>query len=290
MIDLLVIQKSFPELKEIKSLSDSSGQKFVYTAKNDTTTVVLKILKKFHPNNDNVQRFDREIEASSKLSRLCLEYVPKVHDCGERLVGGQSAFYLIEEFIAGCTYRNKLRAKRVQSFTEVLRLADVLLNACVDFEKVKLVHRDIKPENIMIDDGGKIWIIDFGLVRHLDMVSLTQTGGSQFPCTLGYAPPEQMRNRKEDIDSRTDLFSVGIVLYESLNGSNPHREGMTNPLEIIKHVESTELPALTIPQDPSGEFSSFISSLTNRYLSRRPQTALEALSWFSDLHKRFILH
>lgn len=290
MIDIRIIHKSFPEFEEIELLKEPSGQKYVFRARKSRDTVILKLLKRTHLSSEDEERFEREVESLSKLRKLSLDFIPKVYDYGEKLIGGQKISYIIEQCIDGCTYREKLLIEPVQPLTEVIRFAGILLYACVAFEKASLVHRDIKPENIMIDKGKKIWIIDFGLVRCLDMPSLTHTSAFIGSFTPGYAPPEQMRNRKRDIDARTDLFSVGIVLYESLCGSNPHCDGISNVLEIVKSVESKDLPPLKISQDIDGELSLFISSLTSRYLSRRPQTAQEALLWFTEICNRFKLN
>jgi serine/threonine-protein kinase len=211
--------------------------------------------------------------------------VPQVFANGQQTVGGEVRHFIIEEFIDGRTYRDVLGAMPKQSFRDVMTLAGKLLHACVDFENVNLVHRDIKPENIMVGTDGKVWVIDFGLVRHLDLTALTSTNFQGFMGTVGYAPREQFRLMNPDI--RADLFAVGVVMYEALTGVHPWRSGCFSALDVIRKMESTDLPVLSIPADPSGEAAAFIASLVQRYPSNRPQTAAEALAWFGPILARY---
>jgi eukaryotic-like serine/threonine-protein kinase len=228
------------------------------------------------------ERTRREIEASRKLSS---SYIPQVFETGERILCGQQRHYIIEEFVQGQTYRALLTQQPVQGFAEVLELTKVLVNAAADFERIKLVHRDIKPENIIVDQSGKIWILDFGIARHLNLSSLTPTGGFGIG-TIGYAPPEQYRNLKPEIDGRADLFAIGMVVHEALIGNHFYLRGAPDVLAVIHKMDKLDLPRLAIAEDPSNEFSDFIASLCQRFPSRRPRTAAEAVSWFEPLYER----
>ena len=176
-----------------------------------------------------------------------------------------------------------LQRQPVQPLGAVLRLATALLSACCDFETQHMVHRDIKPENLLIGPNGKIWIIDFGIVRLLQLTSATLTQQRFGLFTPGYGAPEQVRNLKPKIDARADLFSVGVVLYESFNGSNPYLAGKGNVLEIVQDLCNRDLPLLTIPGDIDGKLSEFVASLCARFPSRRPPNAREALQWFREI-------
>jgi serine/threonine-protein kinase len=194
-------------------------------------------------------------------------------------------FYVIEEFIDGETYRELLTRQPVQSLNAILEVCEALLLACADFEAVAIVHRDLKPENLIIDKDGKLWVLDFGIARHLTLVSVTPTGPFGVG-TPGYASPEQFRNIKGQIDARTDLFAVGIILYESLCGYNPLTQGLADQNAILRRTETMDLPALTIAGDAVGEMSRFINTLAQRFPSRRPQTAQEAVDWFRPIKQR----
>ena len=248
------------------------------TENEPASNIVLKILRATTAEAE--ARMVREIGA---VARLRCAYVPPVRDSGRRRIGNDDRNFIVECFMSGETYRDRLCANRF-SRSVMFNFADVLLRACCDFETAQLVHRDIKPENLIIGVDGKIWIIDFGIVRMLDLESLTSTAGGSF--TPGYGAPEQMRNLKPKIDSRTDLFSVGIVLYESLAGMHPYRAGAADQLEIIRRVENQDLPTLVVGEDASGALAAFIASLASRFPSRRPQTSLQALEWFVDIRSR----
>jgi serine/threonine-protein kinase len=272
-----LIAAEFPELADIRPLAVRSGQKAVYSATLSGKKVALKIV--FQDDG----RVDREIAAVAKLA---LPFVPKIISHGVRDVLGQRRHFVIEEFISGKNLRDVLNLKRRLDLEAVVPLTETLLKACVEFERQKLVHRDIKPENLMIDDDGNIFVLDFGIVRMLELPSLTRSDAKLGVFTAGYSAPEQFRNLKPQIDGRSDLFSVGVVVYEALSGANPHVVGKANVLEILRHVETMDLAALNIPGEGGAEFSEMLVSLTARFPSRRPRTAADALQWFGPIATR----
>jgi serine/threonine-protein kinase len=280
LIDLAAIRAAFFDLTDIKPLGDISGQKDVFGARQNNHRVCLKIVKRYSGGGD---RTEREIEAVVKLAS---DYVPAIYQHGAKAIGGEDRHYIIEQFIEGQTYRNVLKSTPVQPLQNVLELANSLLHACAEFERASLVHRDIKPENLILDPTGKVWVIDFGLARHLDKTSLTLTGQHFGVGTLGYAAPEQFRNIKPEIDSRADLFSIGVVLYEALNGTHPFALWPPDPIKTIRKMESEDLPLLAISQDNDGKFGHFIGQLVQRFPSRRPQSAAEALEWFRPIYTK----
>lgn len=273
MIDETTVQTAFPAVTNVRHLKDS-GQKVVFRCDLNGHPAVLKVIKAL----DDIGRTEREIAAVTKLQSA---YVPQVFENGKSVVDGELRHFIIEQFIDGTTFREVLQASPRQQFKDVLLLGEKLLSACVDFENANLVHRDIKPENIMIGIDGKVWIIDFGLVRHLDLSALTSTNFQGFMGTVGYAPREQFRLLKPDI--RADIFAVGVVMYEAFTGIQPWHAGCRNALEVIRKMETVDLPTLSIPDDPSGDVAAFIGALVQRYPASRPQTAAEALNWFSPL-------
>jgi len=276
MLDIASIRAAFPEMSNLVGLSES-GQKDVLRGQFDGRAAVLKLVRK---TPDGAAKIEREIEAAAQLA---CDYVPTLYSWGQRDVDGETRYYLIEQYIEGETLRERLTRDRVQPLREVFRLARVLLTACVDFETCGFVHRDIKPENILVDTSGKYWVIDFGIVRFLGLESLTPTVAQWGRFTLGYGSPEQMGNVKPQIDARTDLFAVGVVLYEALYGQNPFYEGKRDQIEVIQHMTRRDLAPLDIAGDTTGSFSEFIQSLVSRFPSRRPQTAREALRWFEEI-------
>jgi serine/threonine protein kinase len=277
MIDIGEIRTAFPDYQDLAPLGIRSGQKDVLRGRRGSEHVALKLIK---PSQQDRDRTIREIEA---VARLKSTFVPALLEHGVRTIGGESRLFLVEQFVEGGSYRTRLQTNPKPHLAFTLRLAASLLDACRDFEDANLVHRDIKPENILVGPDEKIWVIDFGIVRLLDQESLTATGMHFGPCTPGYGAPEQIRNLKSQIDSRTDLFSIGIVIYESLNGSNPHITGKRDVLEVIRAVESTDLPRLA---HIDAELADFLATLTARFPSRRPKNARDAIEWFTPIHTR----
>ena len=128
-------------------------------------------------------------------------------------VGTSPCIFIVEEFLDGESLRQRL-ASGPQPLPFVRELGNALLTALSQVEAVRLVHRDIKPENIMLCRDGRIVLIDFGIARHLDSISLTSSFAMFGPMTIGYCAPEQINNQKRAIGIRTDFFALGIVLYE----------------------------------------------------------------------------
>jgi len=277
-IDDAWLAQQFPDLSSLSRLVQG-GQKSVYTAIHPSDgNVVLKII---HPSQDP-ERIRREILAVQKA--MCPR-VPKVLGTGTLRTNVGDVLWVREQWIAGDALRSAIQRGPLGK-VDMLLLADHILEALADAEKVQIVHRDVKPENIIKDCSGHFWLLDFGIARHLDLTSLT---GSHSPFgvgTAGYAPPEQFRNRKRDIDARADLFALGITLYECATGANPFRTGARDDLEILRNVERMALPPLQLSYDPSGDISSFVAAITQKRSDHRPDSVAETLQWVADICRR----
>jgi eukaryotic-like serine/threonine-protein kinase len=149
------------------------------------------------------------------------------------------------------------------------------------------VHRDVKPENIMQDSAGDFWLLDFGIARHLDLSSLTASGLPYGKMTLGYAPPEQCRNFKREIDSRADLFALGVTMHECATGKN----GFLDPpprdhLELLRRVERFALPPLALPIAAKESCRDLVATMTQKNRVHRPRTVREAMLWLQEIYHR----
>lgn len=274
------VAAAFPELADIAPIGAPSGQKEVFRASKGGHLVVVKLVKPARDPKGPEARAEREVQAAATLRSA---YVPLVHEFGHRTVSGVERIFIVEDHVAGRTLADELRARNGPlALPEVVQLARALLGACTDFARAALVHRDIKPSNLILDPAGKVWVIDFGLVRFLDLESLTATAAHFGPFTPGYAPPEQCRNQKLDVDQRADLFAVGIVLHEALRGRNFHWEG-GDPIQALRSVETRDLPSIAVSGDHGGRFMELVLALGSRFLGRRPRTADDALAWFEEV-------
>lgn len=270
------LKNTFRDLRDFKSLGQG-GQKIVYFATHKTDgEIVLKII---HPRTD-VEMVRREILAVQQVQS---PRVPRILEYGQCSSNLGECIWLREQLIVGHTVRQILASGPLDA-NSVLRLGLHVLEALDKTEAAKIVHRDVKPENIMRDRAGAFWLLDYGIARHLELSSLTGTGLAFGKMTLGYAPPEQCRNMKSDIDSRADLFALGVTLHECATGKN----GFFDPpprdqLELLRRVERWVLPPVALSIADGASFQDLVSSLTQKSRVHRPRTIKEALVWLQGI-------
>lgn len=184
-------------------------------------------------------RFRREAQSVARLSHPC---VVAVHDTGEeRFDDGPVVPYLVMEYVRGETLSELLRRQTAPggglSPDRALELTAQVLSALEASHAAGIVHRDIKPSNVMVSDEGAVKVMDFGIARSLDTsgpgrTALTATGGSVG--TPQYMSPEQFEGAGA-IDGRSDLYAVGVVLFQLITGRLPFDGGSFNSLG-YRHV------------------------------------------------------
>jgi len=272
------LRAQFPLLQNIAELK-IGGQKVVYDAvHSDHGNVVLKIVLR----DGKDPRILREIEIVKINS---FPNVPSIYEVGNVCFNNNSFIYICEKRINGFDLRTVLDSKKQLPLAEVLVFLDSMLKTVAKLEVQGIVHRDIKPENVLCDEQGNYWLIDFGIARNTREVSLTATNANFGPHTAGYASPEQYRNLKRQVDSRADLFSIGVVAYEMLHGFNPFLQGAINIIDVYMKTESFVQDPLAILGDKNNELSGFIQTLMQKNHTFRPPSAAMALSWFSEITK-----
>ncbi len=230
-----------------KILSDlgSGGMAWVYLAEDSINggLVAVKVLyPQFSLDMAYLQRFVREAKVASALTS---PHIVKVLDYGAT----RDVHYLVMEHIVGQDLRELLNLRHRLPWQEALGIARQVALALDHAFQFGIVHRDIKPQNLMVDQEGTVKVLDFGIARALTMPSLTLTGfvGSPY-----YISPEQAKG--EQVDVRSDIYSLGIVLYEMLTGRIPFNAD--NPWAIIsQHIADTPPPLsedqADIPQEVS---------------------------------------
>ena len=272
------IAQQFPDLRNIQHLS-RGGQKQVFSALDRCDgNVVLKLM---HSNAD-IDRTKRELLAVARVQNV---RVPKILAQGTIQDPSGDRFWFREQRIRGQNVRECL-APGTFDTVSLLRLALHISEVLVAAEAVNIVHRDVKPENIIRDRARNFWLIDFGLARHLGLESLTATADVFGHVTWGYAPLEQCRNIKQQIDARADLFALGMTLYECATGTNPFRAGARDAIEILRRVENGHLPPLHLSFSNASSFADLIAALTQRQRIHRPRNAREAHDWIKDICNR----
>jgi eukaryotic-like serine/threonine-protein kinase len=273
-----LLAAQFPELTGITYVT-GGGQKSVYKAVHTSHGhVALKVFSDFA----DPQRTQREVEA---VRSIACANVPPIFATGFLAGAPRPTFWLIEPWLDGDNLRTRL-ASGPLSDELVLLVARDVSSVLSEAEKHQIVHRDVKPENVFVDpNDSKCWLLDFGIARHLDRSTLTRAGAGQAPLSPGYAPPEQILNFKDRMDSRADLFALGVTLYELLMGVNPFTHGTTDPNEMLRRVMQSELPRPSRDIDTAGQFSGLVTVMTRSRRSLRPRTAAKAYRWICEIRK-----
>lgn len=249
------------------------GQKVVFSATHPVWgDVVLKLFFRAD------ERSQREISISEDFKFDC---VPTIYEAGHIIYEGADTLYVLEKKISGTELRKRISSGKRFSLKEGVSFLEKGLLFIQQLEEKKIVHRDIKPENIIVSEKGDVFFLDFGIARILDAPSLTKTEAIAGPHTPGYAAPEQFNNLKKDIDSRADLFSIGVVTYECFSGHNPFSEGAVSHLEILQRTETVTPVSFSIAGDTQNQFMGLLSSLMGKYPSRRPANAAQAMTWLN---------
>lgn len=231
---------------EIRELLGAGGMGEVYSAYDTKLerNVALKILKNTE-NKDSLDRFRQEAKAVSKLNH---PNIVTVYDYGQF----ENFHFIVTELLEGETLRQKM-SQNALTLSEILDIAAQTANALTAAHRANIIHRDIKPENIMILPDGYVKVLDFGLAKlltpedernfnpELSTASIIQTKAGMIIGTVNYMSPEQLRGQT-DIDGRTDIWSLGIVLFEMLAGQKPF-QGKTVS-DVIAVVLERSLPAI----------------------------------------------
>lgn len=218
----------------IRRLVARGGMATVYEAL-DIRLDRIVALKVMHPHlaadPDFVARFEREAKAAARLNH---PHVVSVFDQG----ASEGLVYLAMEYIPGRTLRDLLRAHGRLTPEQAFAIIEPVLDALEDAHRAGFVHRDIKPENILIADDGRVTVADFGLARAMATSSTAATTGMIIG-TVAYLSPEQVETGAAD--ARSDIYAVGVCLFEMLTGRLPHAG--ESPLAIAYQHVNADVPA-----------------------------------------------
>ena len=251
------------------------GMSVVYKGRDaylNNMPIAIKILKDDVANDETIlKRFKAEIRIAQDLRH---SNIVAVH--GHSTKGPVK--YMIMEYLYGLTLKKYLIAKGVLTSDEIVSYTSQILRALGEAHRNNIVHRDIKPQNIMLLENGRIKVMDFGVAKMADSVTLTATGKAVG--TVYYMSPEQAEGRR-DIDARSDIYSLGAMMYELSTGRTPFR-GETPFAVLFKHIKEDPIPPREInPSIPVG-----IEQIILKAMSKNPkdrfQSAEEMLSYIKE--------
>ena len=236
---------------EIRSKIGEGGMGEVYLAQDTKLDrkVALKILPaEVAAHSDRMKRFVQEAKAASALNHPNIITIYEIDET-------DSVNFIAIEFIEGETLRERMLNTSPMKLSEILDVANQTASALVAAHAANIVHRDIKPENIMLRRDGIVKVLDFGLAKLMDQTEmgaedatrpLVKTDAGIVMGTVAYMSPEQARGLQ--VDARTDIWSLGVVLYEMLTGRQPFKGPTAS--DVIVSVLEREPPPLD-PETPA---------------------------------------
>ncbi|HEU4508588.1 MAG TPA: protein kinase [Pyrinomonadaceae bacterium] len=248
--------------------------------------IALKLISPgFATDPQRVRRFEQEARAASALNHpnVCV-----IHEIG---ITDNGRHFIAMEYIQGITLRDRL-ARGTLKPVEVLQVAVQVGAALASAHAVGIVHRDIKPENIMLRPDGYVKVVDFGLAKLTEVLTDRQhavdevrTESRAVMGTIKYMSPEQLR--EASVDEQTDIWSLGIVLYEMLTGSTPFEAPSRN--ESIALILSPQPPELAFPDEVPVQVREVVKKALEKNCDLRYKTVTKLTSDLSSL-KRELEH
>ncbi|HEY4280267.1 MAG TPA: protein kinase [Conexibacter sp.] len=251
----------------------TGGMSTVYRALDETLErqVAIKLMnREIASDSDQLERFRREARAVAQLSH---PHIVGVIDAGED--AGRP--YIVFEYVEGETLKERIRRLGQLPISEALAYAIEIARALGAAHARHIVHRDVKPQNVLIDEEGSAKVTDFGIARTLDEEGLTQDG--RVLGTTDYVSPEQALGH--DVTGQSDLYSLGVVLFEMLTGTVPFR-GENQVAVAMKHVRE-ELPDVRqLRPEVSASLAAIVDHATAKELAERYRSDEELIDDLAD--------
>lgn len=220
-----------------------------------------------------IQRFRNELKIARKISH---KNVCRMFDLGRE----EDTYYIVMEYVSGEDLKSSVRRMGPLTTGKVLGFATEICEGLAEAHRLGIVHRDLKPQNIMIDRDGIARIMDFGIARSQELKGMTENGS-----TIGtpeYMSPEQVEG--EDIDQRSDIYSMGVILYEMVTGRTPF-EGKTPMSVAMKHVTEKPKEPRGLNIQISESLSRVIMKCIEKDKARRYQSALDLLYALKEIER-----
>ncbi|MBT7352016.1 MAG: protein kinase, partial [Phycisphaerae bacterium] len=262
----------------LKRIIGSGGMGTVYEAMQEQPRrrVAVKMIKRGITSKSALRRFEFE---SQLLGRLQHPGIAQVYEAGTHDDGSGGVPYFAMEYIANAKSLTQYAQEKKLGTRERLALFAKVCDAVQHGHLKGIVHRDLKPGNILVDSSGQPKIIDFGVARSTDSdmaVTTLQTDVGQLVGTLQYMSPEQVEADPSDIDARSDVYALGVVLYELLTATPPYdvrQAAIHEAVRMVREEEPTKLS--TIDRHLRGDIETIAMKALEKERERRYQSATE---------------
>ncbi len=236
--------------------------------------VALKVMHAHLSDDSNFQ--SRFIQEARSAARLADPHVVNVFDQGQ---DGELA-YLVMEYLPGITLRELMREQRRLTIPQTITIMDAVLSGLSAAHRGGIVHRDVKPENVLLAEDGRIKIGDFGLARATTANTAT---GAQLLGTIAYLAPELVT--RGTADARSDIYALGIMLYEMLTGEQPYKGEQPMQIAFQHATESVPRPSVRNPSVPE-PLDELVLWATERSPQERPDDAQAMLNRLREIEKQ----
>jgi tetratricopeptide (TPR) repeat protein/predicted Ser/Thr protein kinase len=265
----LAVGALLAERYEILDLLGEGGMGAVYKAKDREVghLVALKVIRPELANQQEIlHRFRQELILARQITH---KNVIRIFDLGQ----AEGVRYITMEFVEGRDLHSLLRAGHKFTLGEKVRIVQQVCRALEAAHGEGVVHRDLKPHNIMVEEDGRVVVMDFGIARSLETTG-GQTATGALLGTPAYMSPEQAKGDK--VDTRSDLFSLGVIFYELLTGKPPY-ESETMVGLLLKRIQERPIPPVERDKDIPAGLSDVVLKCLAVDLGQRYQTARELL-------------
>ncbi|MBP1759434.1 MAG: serine/threonine protein kinase, partial [Firmicutes bacterium] len=266
------MSKIFGERYEVLEKIGAGGMAIVYKAKDLllNRVVTIKVLREqFVTDEDFIRRFRREAQSAASLSH---PNIVSIYDVGK---DGDTE-YIVMEYVEGRNLKEIIREYAPLSTEQSINLARQITGAIQNAHENHIIHRDIKPHNILVTADGHAKVTDFGIARAVSSATVTHTG--DIVGSVHYLSPEQAKGIQSN--EQSDIYSLGIVLYELLTGKVPY-DGETPIAIALKHLQQEPVP----PSKLNPRIGKELEGVIMRAIAKSPeQRYLSAKELVEDLN------